>query len=211
MVDSICPTFRCRRPVPEAVHCIPPASPQHNGRHERMHRTMKAATGASPAANRDDPAGAVRYVPRTLQRGAPARGARANDACVSLAAVAAADAGPCARAPGTMPGTRSGRSAQTARSVGRVSTSSSARRWRASPWASASRRPATSCGSAGATWDWSVSTAGSCALLRRLRRLDSTSPSRLRMSPMVEAAGQAMSSFAWRDLASRTALIFLGP
>ena len=33
---------------------IPPASPQHNGRHERMHRTMKAATGASPAANRDD-------------------------------------------------------------------------------------------------------------------------------------------------------------
>ena len=35
-------------------HYIPPASPQHNGRHERMHRTMKAATGATPAASRDD-------------------------------------------------------------------------------------------------------------------------------------------------------------
>ena len=29
---------------------IPPASPQHNGRHERMHRTLKAETSRPPAA-----------------------------------------------------------------------------------------------------------------------------------------------------------------
>lgn len=29
---------------------IPPASPQHNGRHERMHRTLKEATSRPPAA-----------------------------------------------------------------------------------------------------------------------------------------------------------------
>src|SRR5262249_5312447 len=30
-------------------HYIPPASPQHNGRHERMHRTLKAQTSNPPA------------------------------------------------------------------------------------------------------------------------------------------------------------------
>lgn len=30
---------------------IPPGKPQHNGRHERMHRTLKRATAAPPAAN----------------------------------------------------------------------------------------------------------------------------------------------------------------
>src|SRR5262249_21293720 len=30
---------------------IPPGKPQHNGRHERMHRTLKAATARPPAAN----------------------------------------------------------------------------------------------------------------------------------------------------------------
>jgi transposase InsO family protein len=32
-------------------HFIHPASPQENGRHERMHRTLKAQTSAPPAAN----------------------------------------------------------------------------------------------------------------------------------------------------------------
>lgn len=31
------------------VRFIPPASPQHNGRHERMHKTLKAETAAPPA------------------------------------------------------------------------------------------------------------------------------------------------------------------
>lgn len=30
---------------------IPPGKPQHNGRHERMHRTLKAATAQPPSAN----------------------------------------------------------------------------------------------------------------------------------------------------------------
>jgi transposase InsO family protein len=34
-----------------APHFIRPASPQENGRHERMHRTLKAQTSAPPAAN----------------------------------------------------------------------------------------------------------------------------------------------------------------
>jgi transposase InsO family protein len=34
-----------------APHFIHPASPQENGRHERMHRTLKAQTSAPPAAN----------------------------------------------------------------------------------------------------------------------------------------------------------------
>lgn len=35
--------------VPER---IPPGQPQHNGRHERMHRTLKQETASPPAANR---------------------------------------------------------------------------------------------------------------------------------------------------------------
>ncbi|WP_281930873.1 integrase core domain-containing protein [Methylocystis iwaonis] len=31
---------------------IPPAAPQHNGRHERMHRTLKDETAKSPASDR---------------------------------------------------------------------------------------------------------------------------------------------------------------
>jgi hypothetical protein len=34
-----------------APHFIHPASPQENGRHERMHRTLKAQTSVPPAAN----------------------------------------------------------------------------------------------------------------------------------------------------------------
>jgi len=34
-----------------APHFIHPASPQENGRHERMHRTLKAQTSAPPTAN----------------------------------------------------------------------------------------------------------------------------------------------------------------
>ena len=33
------------------VERIPPGEPQHNGRHERMHRTLKQATAQPPAAN----------------------------------------------------------------------------------------------------------------------------------------------------------------
>jgi transposase InsO family protein len=36
------------------LHFIRPASPQENGRHERMHRTLKAQTSQPPAANADE-------------------------------------------------------------------------------------------------------------------------------------------------------------
>ncbi len=38
-------------------HFIPPASPQHNGRHERMHRTLKKQTTRPPAAHLDEQQG----------------------------------------------------------------------------------------------------------------------------------------------------------
>ena len=46
---------------------IHPASPQENGRHERMHRTLKAQTSKPPANNRRRAAGALRCVSPALQ------------------------------------------------------------------------------------------------------------------------------------------------
>ena len=59
-----------------APHFIRPASPQENGRHERMHRTLKAQTSTPPASERARAAGPLRRFPPPLQRGAPARSAR---------------------------------------------------------------------------------------------------------------------------------------
>lgn len=41
---------RIKSGVGIAPRYIPPSSPQDNGRHERMHRTLKAETARPPAA-----------------------------------------------------------------------------------------------------------------------------------------------------------------
>src|SRR6266571_835996 len=51
---------------------ILPASPQQNGAHERMHRTLKAATARPPPGAPDRPATRLQPVPRPLQRRASA-------------------------------------------------------------------------------------------------------------------------------------------
>ena len=53
---------------------IQPGKPQQNGRHERMHRVLKAKTARPPAG------GALRPLPRRAQPRPPARGAGAADA-----------------------------------------------------------------------------------------------------------------------------------
>ena len=76
---------------------IDPGQPQQNGRHERMHRTLKAETsaaGGQPARA----AGALRCLPPALQPRAAARSARPGDAGRALLAVAQALSGAPRRA-----------------------------------------------------------------------------------------------------------------
>ena len=68
---------------------IPPSSPQDNGRHERMHRTLKAETSMPAARTAGRAAEALRPLPPALQRGAAARGARADGAGAAVAATGA--------------------------------------------------------------------------------------------------------------------------
>ena len=66
--------------VPELIE---PSHPEQNGRHERMHRTLKAETARPPAPTRAAQQRAfagLRPLPRELQRRAAARGARAAPA-----------------------------------------------------------------------------------------------------------------------------------
>ena len=49
-----------------------PAAPQQNGRHERMHATLKAETGRPPAGHRRRAAGPLRSLPRRRQPRVPA-------------------------------------------------------------------------------------------------------------------------------------------
>ena len=116
---------------------IEPGQPQQNGRHERMHRTLKAETARPPAATPAEqqarfdalpPAtsttsGRTRRSARTRRPAAtsPRRGRYPEQA---------------SRSPGTTPITPSGGCAPTARSSGAASSSSSARRWSARPSAS---------------------------------------------------------------------------
>ena len=50
---------------------IRPASPQENGAHERMHRTLKAATCRAPRGQPDGAAEGLLSLSASLQRGAP--------------------------------------------------------------------------------------------------------------------------------------------
>ena len=116
---------------------IPPSSPQDNGRHERMHRTLKAETSKPPARSAAEQQQRFDQLPPTLQRGPAARGARAEGAG---AAVASAGAHPSRRAwriPGTTPTTRSAACVRPGRSSGEARKSSSARpsqaSWSVSP------------------------------------------------------------------------------
>ena len=59
---------------------IEPGNPQQNGRHERMHRTLKAEATRPPAASHALAAAQVRSLPPGVQPRATARGARAADA-----------------------------------------------------------------------------------------------------------------------------------
>ena len=69
---------------------IEPAHPEQNGRHERMHRTLKRETARPPAPTPRSSAAALRSLPRGVQHGAPARSARRRHARVALHALAAA-------------------------------------------------------------------------------------------------------------------------
>src|SRR6266850_11919 len=73
---------------------IEPGHPEQNGRHERMHRTLKAET-TRPAAGS---LAALQHLSRGVQPRAAARGARPRDPGRVLRAVAAAHAGPLAAA-----------------------------------------------------------------------------------------------------------------
>ena len=54
---------------------IEPGKPQQNGRHERMHRTLKAED-RPPAGDPHRPAKALQHLPRGIRPRTPARGAR---------------------------------------------------------------------------------------------------------------------------------------
>ena len=77
----------------EPVH-IKPASPQQNGRHERMHRTMKAQTSTPAGRNQGRTAGALRRFTPPLQSRTSARGAWPDAAIGPLAVLARARALP---------------------------------------------------------------------------------------------------------------------
>ena len=59
---------------------IEPGHPEQNGRHERMHKTLKAEATRPPAAGSPRAAAHVRPLSRGVQRGAAARSARAGHA-----------------------------------------------------------------------------------------------------------------------------------
>jgi transposase InsO family protein len=80
---------------------IEPSSPQQNGQHERMHRTLKAEA-TKPARASLAPSSGASTPSARVQRGAPARGARQRHAGRPLRAVAAPVPGAAAepRVPG---------------------------------------------------------------------------------------------------------------
>ena len=55
---------------------IEPGKPQQNGRHERMHRTLKAESHPPTGGQPHRPAKALQHLPRGIQPRTPPRGAR---------------------------------------------------------------------------------------------------------------------------------------
>ena len=109
-------------------HFIHPASPQENGRHERMHRTHKPQPARPPAANAAEQQERFDTFRRHYNEERPHEDTRPTTAARGLHAIAAGDAGSHRGALGTMPITRSGACAVRARSRGKASASSSPRR-----------------------------------------------------------------------------------
>jgi transposase InsO family protein len=72
---------------------ITPGHPEQNGKHERMHRTLKAETARPPRCSSGSPAREVRSIPAHLQRGAAPRGHRAEDTYRAVRELATAVAG----------------------------------------------------------------------------------------------------------------------
>jgi hypothetical protein len=67
--------------IPERIE---PGHPEQNGRHEQMHRTLKAEATRPPAADAGGQQGACGPLPARVQRRAAARSARAGDAGLAL-------------------------------------------------------------------------------------------------------------------------------
>jgi transposase InsO family protein len=123
-------------------HFIRPASPQENGRHERMHRTLKAQTSKPPAADvREQQARFDQFRHHyNEERPHEALGQRPPADLYRLRRA------PCrsgSKTLGTTPTTRFGGSAPLAKSNGAANSRSSARRWRANSSASPSSTTAT--------------------------------------------------------------------
>jgi transposase InsO family protein len=146
---------------------IPPASPQDNGRHERMHRTLKAQTSKPAAATASEQQARFdrfrrHYKGRTRRSGKSRRrrsGGRRPAPCRCAST-----------APGMTPITRDDAYVPQGRSNGTATRCSSARRSPASSSASPSTTMVSpSRASAVAISVSSTATAVSCALLRRER------------------------------------------
>ena len=152
-------------------HFIHPASPQENGRHERMHRTLKAETSRPAGGERGRTAGPLRRLPPALQPGAPARSARPDDRRPNSTRHRSDPCRIALRTLGTTPITRSAACAPSGeimwndeRRLRQRGTGS------ANSWASPNSRPATmSCASTTATWGSSIAVAASPGSLRPVR------------------------------------------
>ena len=141
------------------VERIEPAHPEQNGRHEQMHRILKAETTRPPAADSSGPARALRSFPPRVQPGPASRGARTEAAPRDLPAFTPAlpQASPAARISGPLRGAVM--STGVARSSGREDTCSSARLCAEN--GSGSRSTMTACGpSTFAACAWLVSMKG---------------------------------------------------
>jgi transposase InsO family protein len=148
---------------------IPPASPQDNGRHERMHRTLKAETTKPPAHSWEQQQ--VRFdIFRQAYNEERPHEASARPRRRAAGSRRTAGCRAASRSRGTTPIIRCAVSAATARSSGAANTSSSARRWPASRSASScTSAAAISCASWPATSGRSTTPAGSIASLRHAR------------------------------------------
>jgi putative transposase len=71
-----------------SIERIKPGCPQQNGRHERMHLTLKLETTKPAAPNIPAAAGQIRFIRRRLQQRAAASGARHALSCRALSSLA---------------------------------------------------------------------------------------------------------------------------
>ena len=150
-------------------HFIRPASPQENGRHERMHRTLKAQTTRPPANDAEEQQARFDAFRRHYNEERPHEALGQTPPAEHYGLRRA----PCrsgSRIPGTTPFTRCGGCATRATSNGAGSARSSAKRWSANSSASPSWKTAImSCASATATWASSIAAAHSAVSLRPVR------------------------------------------